>query len=231
MGSRRFFEKPMHDRVPVWVNIFGIPLQLFNKDGLSLIASKLGKPLEVDSYTSTMCEWATSRAIYARATSSTLRVEYYWLPKRCAHCKKFGHDHATCPACVTSNSGPEHTASTPIQKTTMPIPKAVDHEGCHTVKRRTRASHFPKKKVQVGNHKCKKPALKIAQVYKPIVRDPRKKNVSTNMFDALSHQRVDDNVDDPSIPPVILSRDSIPASDAQTSSSPGGLTSIPVDQG
>lgn len=51
-----FIEKPSHDRVPVWFNIFGIPLQLFNKDGLSLIASKLGKPLEVDSYTSTMCE-------------------------------------------------------------------------------------------------------------------------------------------------------------------------------
>ncbi|CAH1439103.1 unnamed protein product [Lactuca virosa] len=54
-----FIEKPTHDRVLVWVNIFGIPLQLFNKDGLSLIASKLGKPLEVDSYRTTMCEQAT----------------------------------------------------------------------------------------------------------------------------------------------------------------------------
>ncbi|CAH1443594.1 unnamed protein product [Lactuca virosa] len=194
------------------------------KDGLSLIGRKLGNPLEVDSYTSTMCERATGRAIYARiliemsvndylakdikikaftakgATCSTQRVEYSWLPKRCTHCKIFGHDHANCPACVTSNSGPDHTANTPIQKTTMPIPKEVDIECFHTVKRRTRASHFPKKKVQVDNHKCKGLALKIAQVYKPIVRDPRKKNVSTKIFDALSHQRVDENVDDPSIP-------------------------------
>ncbi|CAH1439101.1 unnamed protein product [Lactuca virosa] len=59
-------KKPTHDQVPVWVNIFSIPLQHFNNVGLSLIASKLGKPLEIDSYTTTMCEHATGRVVYAR---------------------------------------------------------------------------------------------------------------------------------------------------------------------
>ncbi|XP_023758261.1 uncharacterized protein LOC111906722 [Lactuca sativa] len=186
-----FIEKPTHDRVPVCVNIFGIPLQLFNKDGLSLIASKLGKPLEVDSYSSTMCEQATGRVVYARiliemsaneawandikikpitakvATSTTLKVEYSWLPKRCDHCKIFGHDLATCPTQMTSPA---------VQMTVAPIPKEVDKEGFQKVKRRTRAIPIPKKKVQVDNRKSNGPSLKIAQVHKPITRDPKKKD-------------------------------------------------------
>lgn len=106
----------------------------------------------------------------------------------------------------------------------------MDKEGFLTVKKkRTRATPIPKKKVHVDNHKGKDKALKIAQVYKPIIRDPKKKNVSSNTFDALSHQRVDDSEDDSSIPPIILSKDSLPAFDSDASH--GGHISIPVDEG
>ncbi|CAI9295446.1 unnamed protein product [Lactuca saligna] len=200
-----FIEQPTHDRVPVWVNIFGIPLQLFNKDGLSLIARKLGKPLEVDSYTTTMCERATGRAVFAciliemsakdpwakeikieaivnkGATSTKLRVEYPWNPKRCDHCKIFGHDLATCPI---------HTTSTPTPKPTMPPLKEVDNEGFQKVKRKTRSVPILKKKIPNDNRKGKGPALQISQ-----------------------------------------SKDTLPASDALPSSSHGGCISSPIDQG
>nr|KAJ0209973.1 hypothetical protein LSAT_V11C400228520 [Lactuca sativa] len=241
-----FIEKPTHDRVPVWVNIFSIPLQLFNKDGLSLIASKLERPLEVDSYTITMCERTTGRAVFARilieisakdpwakeikikavtakgATSTTLRVEYYWNPKRCDHCKFFGHDHATCPT---------HTISTPEPKSAMPSPKDVDNEGYQIIKRKSRTFPIPNKKIPIDNRKGKGPAIKISQVYKPVSRVEPKKKVSTNMFDALSHQIVDDIDDDSRVPPVLHSRTSHPASDAMSSSSHRGCISSPIDQG
>ncbi|KAL7586776.1 hypothetical protein Lser_V15G38819 [Lactuca serriola] len=61
------------------------------------------------------------------------------------------------------------------------------------------------------------------------------------MFDALSHQRLDD-IDDDSrvppiidddscVPPVIHSRDIYPVSDELPNSSHGGRISSPIDQG
>ena len=41
--------------VPVWVKLHEITITAFTKDGLSAIAIKLGTPLRLDSYTSTMC--------------------------------------------------------------------------------------------------------------------------------------------------------------------------------
>ncbi|GKC90194.1 putative reverse transcriptase domain-containing protein [Tanacetum coccineum] len=41
--------------VPVWVKLQGVPVTAFSEDGLSAIATKLGTPLMLDSYTSDMC--------------------------------------------------------------------------------------------------------------------------------------------------------------------------------
>ncbi|CAI9266084.1 unnamed protein product [Lactuca saligna] len=149
-----------------------------------------------------MCERAMGRAVYARiliemsakdpwakeikikaitakgSTSTTLRVEHSWIPKRCDHCKIFGHGHATCPT---------HTISSPDPKSAMPTPKEVDNEVYQTVKRRSQSFPNPKKKIPINNHKGKGPAINISQVYKPVTRVEPKKKVSTNMFDALSH--------------------------------------------
>ncbi|CAH1418867.1 unnamed protein product [Lactuca virosa] len=112
-----------------------------------------------------------------------------------------------------------------------PAPIEVDKEGFQIVKRRTRAIPIPKKKVQVDNRKSKGPALKIAQVYKSITRDPKKKNISSNMFDVLTHQRIYDTEGDSSIPPLINPRDTLPTSDSHPNSSHSCHISIPVDHG
>ncbi|GKE65902.1 beta-caryophyllene synthase, partial [Tanacetum coccineum] len=53
--------------VPVWVKLYGIPVTTFSEDGLSVIATKLGNPLMLDSYTSDMCIQSWGRSSYVRA--------------------------------------------------------------------------------------------------------------------------------------------------------------------
>ncbi|GKA08187.1 cytokinin dehydrogenase 3-like protein [Tanacetum coccineum] len=51
--------------VPVWVKLHGVPATAF-RDGLSTIATKLGTPLTLDSYTSDMCMQSWGMSSYAR---------------------------------------------------------------------------------------------------------------------------------------------------------------------
>ncbi|GJZ67277.1 retrotransposon protein, putative, ty1-copia subclass [Tanacetum coccineum] len=52
--------------VPVWVKLHGVPVTAFSEDGFSAIATKLGTPLMLDSYTSDMCMQSWGRLSYAR---------------------------------------------------------------------------------------------------------------------------------------------------------------------
>ncbi|GKB67983.1 RNA-directed DNA polymerase, eukaryota, reverse transcriptase zinc-binding domain protein, partial [Tanacetum coccineum] len=51
----------------VWVKLHGVPVTDFYKDGLSVIATKIGTPLMLDSYTSDMCLQSWDKSSYARA--------------------------------------------------------------------------------------------------------------------------------------------------------------------
>lgn len=99
------------------------------------------------------------------------------------------------------------------------------------VKRRIRTVPIPKKKTPIDNRKGKGPTLQISQIYKPVNREQPKEKVTTNMFDALSHERVDDIDDDSLVPTVIHSSDTHPACEALPSSSQAGCISSPIDQG
>ncbi|GKA52668.1 stigma-specific STIG1 family protein [Tanacetum coccineum] len=52
--------------VPVWVKIHVVPMTAFSEDGLSAIATKLGTPLILDSYTSDICIQSWGRSSYAK---------------------------------------------------------------------------------------------------------------------------------------------------------------------
>ncbi|GJY95335.1 retrovirus-related pol polyprotein from transposon TNT 1-94 [Tanacetum coccineum] len=52
--------------VPVWVKLYGVPITAFSKDGLSVIATKLGNPLIFYSYTSNMCLQSWGRSSHSR---------------------------------------------------------------------------------------------------------------------------------------------------------------------
>ncbi|GKC38032.1 nucleotide-binding alpha-beta plait domain-containing protein [Tanacetum coccineum] len=54
-------------KVHVWVKLHKVPLVAYSEDGLSLIATQIGKPLMLDAFTSTMCVEAWGRISFARA--------------------------------------------------------------------------------------------------------------------------------------------------------------------
>ncbi|GKE18234.1 putative reverse transcriptase domain-containing protein [Tanacetum coccineum] len=125
--------------VPVWVKLHGVPVITFSEDGLSAIATKLGTPLMLDSYTSDMCmqSWGTSSfarvMIELRADmelkdniivampkitkecyyTCNVRVEHEWKPPRRSSCKDFGHIHEACPN--NTGAGEKKTVNKPSQ--------------------------------------------------------------------------------------------------------------------
>jgi hypothetical protein len=108
--------------VAVWVKFHDVPLAAYSDDGLSMLATKVGKPKALDSYTKTMCCDNWGRSSYARALIEVsakqgfcdsialaipdldgdhyvvehVKVEYEWKPPRCDKCCVFGHVSETC---------------------------------------------------------------------------------------------------------------------------------------
>ncbi|GJY19827.1 zinc knuckle CX2CX4HX4C containing protein [Tanacetum coccineum] len=109
--------------VPVWVKLYNVPIVAYSEIGLSLITTKLGRPIMLDAYTSNMCLNSWGRNTYARAlievssetalmdslvvtipfqdgsghTMETIDIDYEWQPPRCDTCKIFDHNDDQCP--------------------------------------------------------------------------------------------------------------------------------------
>ncbi|GJX38733.1 zinc knuckle CX2CX4HX4C containing protein [Tanacetum coccineum] len=52
--------------IPIWVKLHDVPIQVFEEDGISLIATFIGKHIMLDSYTSSMCNDSWGRSSFAR---------------------------------------------------------------------------------------------------------------------------------------------------------------------
>ncbi|GJW33191.1 hypothetical protein Tco_0053223, partial [Tanacetum coccineum] len=171
-------------------------LILFEKDGISLIATFIGKHVMLDSYTSSMCNDSWGRSSFARClievsseadlvdvvtigipsligedfTKETIRVEYEWRPPRCDVCKIFGHVHDQCPKKVV----------TPLIVSTSPIVTPTvekTNDGFQTV---------VKKKKRKGKSKSNNdgqftgPSVKQTIRYEPKAITNTPKNGATN---------------------------------------------------
>ena len=105
-------------KIPIWVLLYDVPVELWTPKGLSYIASAAGTPLFADTTTV-----SRKRLSYARVcieieagaelieeiflTSGTsddpcadtikVKVVYQWQPAQCSHCRVFGHSYNTCP--------------------------------------------------------------------------------------------------------------------------------------
>ncbi|GJT71382.1 retrovirus-related pol polyprotein from transposon TNT 1-94 [Tanacetum coccineum] len=125
--------------VPVWVKLYGVPVTAFSEYSLSAIATMLGTPLMLDSYTSDMCMQSWGRSSYARVMielradvelkynivvampkitrkgdyTCNVRVKYELKPPRCSSCKVFGHIHEECPK--NTGAGEKKTVKKPSQ--------------------------------------------------------------------------------------------------------------------
>ncbi|GJZ67450.1 RNA-directed DNA polymerase, eukaryota, reverse transcriptase zinc-binding domain protein [Tanacetum coccineum] len=133
-------EKPKPDKVPLWVKIMNVPLEAWNAQGISRIASRIGNPIIMDRITTSMCDRAYGRASFARVLievdaskelvesveicyeklgkSMNLRVEYAWKPSLCTHCKVFGHEYRRCGNRVLTDEEKVEQAKINVQSAT-----------------------------------------------------------------------------------------------------------------
>ncbi|XP_035832931.1 uncharacterized protein LOC118481782 [Helianthus annuus] len=150
-------EKKEVKKVQVWVKIHEVPIAAYTEDGLSLIATTIGEPMMLDSFTTSMCMDSWGRSSYARALievsadkdlreeitmaipesegegfiKETMYVEYEWSPHRCASCCVFGHTTDTCPKQPMKPSKSMHQEHNRNVQKNQPVKKVpvVDQEG------------------------------------------------------------------------------------------------------
>ncbi|GJR80253.1 reverse transcriptase domain, reverse transcriptase zinc-binding domain protein [Tanacetum coccineum] len=151
---------------PVWIKLHHVPIVAYSEVGLSLITTQIGRPIMLDTYTSSMCLKSWGRKEYARAlvevlaeeelleslvvaipkndgkghTLATISIEYEWKPPRCGVCKVFDHVEDKCPKVVKSVVVEESTKN--------------DDDGFTEVKKK---KHKPKQPKQVEGVRLSKP--------------------------------------------------------------------------
>ncbi|XVE48638.1 hypothetical protein DITRI_Ditri01bG0017900 [Diplodiscus trichospermus] len=100
-------------RIPLWIHLRNVPLELFNKKGLNYIASTIGTPLYMDHVTTChqrlayakLCVEVNVDANVPRFVDVKMKnrnlvsiaVEILWHPKKCSHYLKFGLTNKACP--------------------------------------------------------------------------------------------------------------------------------------
>ncbi|GKB19604.1 RNA-directed DNA polymerase, eukaryota, reverse transcriptase zinc-binding domain protein, partial [Tanacetum coccineum] len=108
--------------LPVWVKLVNMPMEAWTNEGISAIASCIGKPKIMDSMTSYVCKNRLGRTEFARVLveieaikgfkneveiqyrdkdqgikgTKKVKVEYDWKAPLCSHCKVFGHNFDQC---------------------------------------------------------------------------------------------------------------------------------------
>ncbi|KAL0288910.1 UNVERIFIED_CONTAM: Retrovirus-related Pol polyprotein from type-2 retrotransposable element R2DM [Sesamum angustifolium] len=147
--------KLKHTEVPVWIKLRHLPVELWTTDGLSTVASGIGKPLYPDAITRACTRLDFARVCVMLNVNSKLPkhivimmpnehggespckvdVEYEWLPPKCTNCTSLGHASKECP--LTKPVKPavsiyvrENQIPAPASRTGDPIPApdpVLDH--------------------------------------------------------------------------------------------------------
>ncbi|CAL1396008.1 unnamed protein product [Linum trigynum] len=102
---------PLVETLPIWVSIWGIPLEYHSIEGLEWIASTVGPPLWMDKTTrvggklgfakvcvdlSAECGFPSKVCLYPDDDPFfDVKIEYLNLPRVCPHCQVYGHDCTT----------------------------------------------------------------------------------------------------------------------------------------
>ncbi|KAJ9561159.1 hypothetical protein OSB04_006319 [Centaurea solstitialis] len=137
--------KPELKKLPLWVNLFGVPLEIWNVQGLGELASGIGLPLALDRATEERCIKQAGRVGFARVLVEVsadrsipdnikVSAEYKWKPPRCDHCKIFGHTFAKCEMRILS----EEEKSEKLKKENQSRPMVDIDDGFQEVGRRNR---------------------------------------------------------------------------------------------
>ncbi|KAL2235707.1 UNVERIFIED_CONTAM: hypothetical protein Sindi_1302900 [Sesamum indicum] len=108
--------KQQHTQVPVWLKLRHLPVEFWTEEGLSTVASGVGKPLYPDAITRACTRLDFARVCVMVDVTSNLPkhiiimnpdedggvspckvdVEYEWLPQKCNNCMTLGHSAKDC---------------------------------------------------------------------------------------------------------------------------------------
>ncbi|KAL0449165.1 UNVERIFIED_CONTAM: hypothetical protein Slati_1472900 [Sesamum latifolium] len=103
-------------QVPIWIKLRHLPIEFWTEEGLSMMASGIGRPLYLDAITKACTRLNFARVCVMLDVSSTLPkhivilaptkdggevpcrvdVEYEWIPPKCKECRFLGHRMADC---------------------------------------------------------------------------------------------------------------------------------------
>ncbi|XVF57674.1 hypothetical protein PTKIN_Ptkin07bG0001000 [Pterospermum kingtungense] len=99
-------------RIPIWLHLGNVPLELFNQEALCYVASALGDPLYMDRVTASRERIAYAKVcveigatdvipysieiLMPRGKIVVVTVEIPWMLAKCKHCKIFGHSERFC---------------------------------------------------------------------------------------------------------------------------------------
>ncbi|KAK4383780.1 hypothetical protein Sango_2743400 [Sesamum angolense] len=145
--------KLKHTQVPVWIKLRYLPVELWTTDGLSTVASEIGKPLYLDAITRACTRLDFARVCVMLDISSKLPrhviimiplenggesackvdVEYEWLPSKCTSCHSLGHVTSACvlhkppkPAIAVYVQKSKHVAPSALISIVEPTPEPLE---------------------------------------------------------------------------------------------------------
>ncbi|KAK8677810.1 hypothetical protein V6N13_143333 [Hibiscus sabdariffa] len=117
---------------PIWIRLWHVPLELYSQQGLSYLASALGKPLYTDKATTLRQHLEFAKICVEVDAKFTLPssvlvdlgddnvidvgVELVWAPPKCSHCSIFGHLEEKCARSVVVDDSAQLNASNGIAK-------------------------------------------------------------------------------------------------------------------
>ncbi|XP_011101688.1 uncharacterized protein LOC105179744 [Sesamum indicum] len=152
--------KLKHTQVPVWVKLRHLPVELWTEEGLSIVASGVGKPLYPDAITRACTRLDFARVCVMLDVNSKMPkhiiimtpdeergevpckvdVEYEWLPPRCTSCMTLGHSAKECTVNKPKTTKPPANVYVPKVGALggpMVTKRIRDHPTPHTVAKQT----------------------------------------------------------------------------------------------
>lgn len=129
--------KEQVNRIPIWAQLYNVPLDLWTTTGLSYVASALGKPLYADRMTESckrlnyakICvevdvnsELPNSFDVLADGDKFSIKVWYPSKPLKCGKCKVFGHRPCQTEAVHNLKPNPKQTW---MVKTVTKVPEMI----------------------------------------------------------------------------------------------------------
>ncbi|KAL0416550.1 UNVERIFIED_CONTAM: hypothetical protein Slati_3486900 [Sesamum latifolium] len=118
--------KHKHTQVPIWIKLKHLPMEFWIEEGLSTVASGVGKPLYLDAIIKACIGLDFTRVCVMLDISSKLPkhlvimvpnkdgsetpcrvdVEYEWVPPKCFMCQNLGHSASKCSTIQQSTKPP-----------------------------------------------------------------------------------------------------------------------------